>query len=600
MMKFAAIFITALFGASTATAVDHMDGNRVLQDVDDAVPQDVVSNESKPNLASVLAATSPNLADQILSSAVPPLLRGAESFATNESHQMYHNDQAVPTLSTANLSATVVSGQTVYTGCGNTYVVEADRDSQCCGGGTCGGTSTIITVDPVVNCKDGMAFDNSESPKSLGTTCFQECNDGKDCCGPSESACAHLTGKVAKDGSCMGDYACQSDYSSAASIGLISGASCVGKLACSNAGNDGGHVGDISGASCVGEGACYVAGYYNGHAGDISEGSCVGYYACTGLGWGGGNVGNVIGCCTQDYQCYLIVDDADLPKDCSSSRDHNDQAVPTLFTANPSANVVSGQTVYTGCGNTYVVEAVRDSQCCGGGTCGGTSKIVIMASVVNCKDGMAFDNSESPKSLGTTCFQECNNGKDCCGPSESACAHFNGKVAKDGSCMGDWACANADDAGTTWGSIGLISGTSCVGNYACDGFGFPHHDRVGDISGASCVGEAACYRVGYNGGRIGDISEGSCVGYYVCLYAGRFEGHVGDISEGSCVGDYVCDGLGEHGSVGNLVNCCNQDVQCLERYIQNEADLRKYCSSGKGTISREAQVPSFISENMIG
>ena len=76
MMKFAAIFITALFGTSTAAAVDHMDGNRVLQDVDDVLPQDVVSNESKPNLASALAATSPNLADQILSSAVPPCYAG--------------------------------------------------------------------------------------------------------------------------------------------------------------------------------------------------------------------------------------------------------------------------------------------------------------------------------------------------------------------------------------------------------------------------------------------------------------------------------------------------------------------------------------------
>ena len=91
-------------------------------------------------------------------------------------------------------------------------MLEADCDRQCCGGGTCGGTSKIVTVDPVVNCKDGMAFDNSESPKSLGTTCFQECNDGKDCCGPSESACAHLTGKVAKDGSCMGDYGKTCEY----------------------------------------------------------------------------------------------------------------------------------------------------------------------------------------------------------------------------------------------------------------------------------------------------------------------------------------------------------------------------------------------------
>ena len=100
IMKFVAIFITALCGASTATVVDHIDDNGVLQDVDGVVPQDVVSNGSKPNLPSALDAASPNLAHQILSSPVSPQLRGAESFAANESHQMYHNDQAVPNVST--------------------------------------------------------------------------------------------------------------------------------------------------------------------------------------------------------------------------------------------------------------------------------------------------------------------------------------------------------------------------------------------------------------------------------------------------------------------------------------------------------------------
>ena len=58
----------------------------------------------------------------------------------------------------------------------------------------------------VVNCKDGDAFDNSESPKSLGKTCFEECNNGQDCCGGGPQACDYFTGKVAKDGSCMGAY----------------------------------------------------------------------------------------------------------------------------------------------------------------------------------------------------------------------------------------------------------------------------------------------------------------------------------------------------------------------------------------------------------
>ena len=39
---------------------------------------------------------------------------------------------------------------------------------------------------------------------------------------------------------------------------------------------------------------------------------------------------------------------------------------------------------------------------------------------------------------GQTCYAACNNGADCCGPTEAdnACNSFTGKVAKDKSCMG--------------------------------------------------------------------------------------------------------------------------------------------------------------------
>lgn len=217
-MNFAAIFITMLFGASKATIVNHTDGGGVPQDVNDGVPQDAVSNMSRPGLASASAAMSPNPSGQILSSAAPPKLRGAESFAADQPHPVEYNDQA-----------------------------------------------------SVVNCKEGDAFDNSESPKYLGKTCFEECNNGKDCCGGAQ-ACDRFTGKVAKDGSCMGDY------------------------------------------------ACYGAGMYPGSIGIISGASCVGKQACFLLGYSAGSVGNLDSCCTEDLQCQYDINSSDLPEDCSSGK----------------------------------------------------------------------------------------------------------------------------------------------------------------------------------------------------------------------------------------------------------------------------------------
>ena len=52
---------------------------------------------------------------------------------------------------------------------------------------------SVKAVD-FVDCVGGM---------SSGQTCYAACNDGVDCCGPS-NACKGFTGKVAKDGSCMG------------------------------------------------------------------------------------------------------------------------------------------------------------------------------------------------------------------------------------------------------------------------------------------------------------------------------------------------------------------------------------------------------------
>lgn len=53
---------------------------------------------------------------------------------------------------TEGTSCGISNGQTVYTGCGYTYLVEEDRNRQCCGdvNTSCGGTSTI-NIDGWVN-----------------------------------------------------------------------------------------------------------------------------------------------------------------------------------------------------------------------------------------------------------------------------------------------------------------------------------------------------------------------------------------------------------------------------------------------------------------
>ena len=59
---------------------------------------------------------------------------------------------------------------------------------------------TAKAVD-LVDCVSGLVRETSS-----GQTCEEACNDGADCCGPAgANACFGFTGKVAKDGSCMGD-----------------------------------------------------------------------------------------------------------------------------------------------------------------------------------------------------------------------------------------------------------------------------------------------------------------------------------------------------------------------------------------------------------
>jgi len=214
----------------------------------------------------------------------------------------------------------------------------------------------------------------------------------------------------------------------------------------------------------------------------------------------------------------------------------------------------------------------------------------LLSPIVNCKNGMAFDCANPPVSLGTTCYEECNNGTDCCWGSR-ACAEFTGKVAKDGSCMSEKACFQAGRKGV----VGLISGASCVGHQAC--FATGHEGSVGDISVASCLGTNACMIAGSNGGSVGLISGASCVGEKACYATGSESGSVGDISLASCLGTNACNLLGSHGNVGvgDLSGCCTTPDKCYGGLPDDACP-----SDGKGITSEEAQVVSLLSINKMG
>jgi len=142
-----------------------------------------------------------------------------------------------------------------------------------------------------------------------------------------------------------------------------------------------------------------------------------------------------------------------------------------------------------------------------------------------------------------TCYQKCNDGVDCCGGT-NACHNFIGKVHKDGSCKGEYACTNAGSGG---GRPLEISGTSCVGTHACNAVGIG--GDVGKISGASCDGYAACRHLGRYG-KVGDIT-GDCNGHQACFCVGYCGGIVEDISGGCCIGSQECkrDGEASYASV---------------------------------------------------
>ena len=109
-----------------------------------------------------------------------------------------------------------------------------------------------------------------------------------------------------------------------------------------------------------------------------SDNDCQDGFTCTNeldncqsdFGWLNGDSG--YDCCVADIYGYYSEDD---PKYSDESKIIFD----SWNTEGTSCGISNGQTVYTGCGFTYLVEEDRNLQCCGdvNTSCGGTSTINI-------------------------------------------------------------------------------------------------------------------------------------------------------------------------------------------------------------------------------
>lgn len=168
------------------------------------------------------------------------------------------------------------------------------------------------------------------------------------------------------------------------------------------------------------------------------------------------------------------------------------------------------------------------------------------AATVDCVYGMVRG------SVTTTCAAAC--GPSCC-VGAHACTSFTGKLCKDGSCNGAFAC--------TYASIPSVV-MSCKGDYACYNTGY--YGAVGNIS-MSCNGIDACCYLGTYGaaGRVQD----SCNAHQACESV-AYKGSIGHLTSSCKNGNNACQKAGSPtngtGTIPyNLLNCCNDgDSICLK------------------------------------
>ncbi len=187
------------------------------------------------------------------------------------------------------------------------------------------------------------------------------------------------------------------------------------------------------------------------------------------------------------------------------------------------------------------------------------------AGIVDCDYGMVRG---SPT---TTCAAAC--GPTGCCVGVNACSSFTGKLCKDGSCNGKYAC--------TYASIPSVR-NSCKGDYACYNTGYD--GTVGNISSSCNAIDACCYLGTY--GATGHVQD-SCNAYQACDSV-AYKGFVGKLTS-SCKSASACKGArsptnGTGTIPYDLLNCCNDgDSICIEA---NKDTLPTECWSDTKVRSR--------------
>lgn len=161
-----------------------------------------------------------------------------------------------------------------------------------------------------VNCVGGYLADSDRS-----ITCVDACMDAGGtnplCCDGDTAPCDGTTGKICKDGSCNGNFACNYAVFEA----VVNG--CKGESACDNMGYYAAHgAGEIIN-SCDGYKSCYKAGYGDGGGMRGLENSCNANQACQQLGdvAYGPVTTDLKDCCNISQGCYQY-NDASIPTEC--------------------------------------------------------------------------------------------------------------------------------------------------------------------------------------------------------------------------------------------------------------------------------------------
>lgn len=166
------------------------------------------------------------------------------------------------------------------------------------------------------------------------------------------------------------------------------------------------------------------------------------------------------------------------------------------------------------------------------------------------------------------CVTAC--GGSCC-VGIQVCGGFTGKVCKDGSCSGNYACRGA--------KIPLVV-NSCKNLMACPNAG--NFGAIGNMIN-SCNAPLGCYRFGMYGVAAGNLQD-SCNGHMSCYHTASYGGSIGSITS-SCNGVQSCRRAGKGLAMAissNLRNCCNLYIECIDK---KEVSLPSVCKvRGTGCI----------------